>query len=98
MGFLRRHVRTILAAISLIVVIPAYLQAFSINGPSEAPTILLGDRVIVNKAAYMLKVPYMDRTISKTGSPHRGDLVAFLVPNRGIGGVKRVIGVPGDSV
>jgi signal peptidase I len=97
-SWIKRHLRTVLPAIAIVVVIPAYLQAFSIHGPSEAPTILLGDRVIVNKAAYVLKAPYTNWTISRTGSPKRGDLIAFLVPNRGVGGVKRVIGIPGDSV
>ena len=91
-----------LAAIALIggvfVSLPSYVSAYTVSGPSEAPTLLLGDRVIVNLAAYDLKLPYSTIRLCATGAPRRGDLVAFLVPNRNTLGLKRVVGLPGDVV
>jgi signal peptidase I len=78
--------------------LPAYVSAYTVSGPSEAPTLLLGDRVIVNHAAYDLRVPYSRVRIARVSTPRRGDLVAFWVPNRNVLGLKRVVGVPGDTV
>ncbi len=60
---------------------PAYLQAFSINGPSETPTVLLGDTVIVNKAAYNVKLPYSNVKLLRTGLPSCQPPVVSLSPS-----------------
>lgn len=78
--------------------LPAYVSAYTVSGPSEAPTLLLGDRVIVNHAAYDLMAPYSTIRLARLGTPRSGDLVAFLVPNRNTLGLKRVVGVAGDTV
>lgn len=51
-----------------------------------APTLLDGDRVLVDKRAY------------RDALPRRGDLVVFNSPRDGEVTLKRVVGVPGDSV
>jgi signal peptidase I len=65
---------------------------------SMEPTILIGDRIFVNKLAYDLKVPFTRVRLAEWGVPERGDLVVFLSPADGKRLVKRVIGVPGDLV
>ena len=65
---------------------------------SMKPTILEGDRVFVNKLAYDLKVPFTTRHIAEWGNPQRGDIVVFYSPKDGLRLVKRVIGLPGDTV
>ena len=65
---------------------------------SMKPTILEGDRVFVNKLAYDLKVPFTTRHIAEWGDPQRGDIVVFYSPKDGQRLVKRVIGLPGDTV
>ena len=65
---------------------------------SMQPTILVGDRVWVNKLAYDLKVPFTTRHIAKWGDPQRGDIVVFFSPKDGTRMVKRVIGLPGDTI
>jgi len=63
---------------------------------SMKPSILEGDRILVNKLAYDLKVPFTTWQIRKWGEPSRGDIAVFFSPADGRRLVKRVIGLPGD--
>ena len=65
---------------------------------SMKPTIIEGDRVFVNKLAYDLKVPFTTWHIAEWGNPQRGDIAVFYSPHDGQRLVKRVIGLPGDTV
>src|SRR5882724_11291668 len=65
---------------------------------SMKPTILEGDRVFVNKLAYDLKVPFTTWHIAQWDNPQRGDIVVFYSPHDGKRLVKRVIGLPGDTL
>ncbi len=68
--------------------------------PSESmhPTLLEGDVVLVNRIAYDLKVPLTGVSIARLGEPQRGDVVTFNSPTDGTRLIKRLVGVPGDSV
>jgi signal peptidase I len=65
---------------------------------SMKPTILEGDRIFVNKLAYDLKIPYSTVHVAEWGDPQRGDIVVFYSPVDGQRLVKRVVGVPGDTI
>jgi signal peptidase I len=65
---------------------------------SMKPTILEGDRVYVNKLAYDLKVPFTTTHIMEWSNPQRGEIVVFYSPYDGKRLVKRVIGLPGDTI
>jgi signal peptidase I len=65
---------------------------------SMLPTILIGDRILVDKLAYDLKFPFTTVHMATWGQPKRGDIVVFYSPADGIRLVKRVIGVPGDEI
>jgi len=65
---------------------------------SMKPTIVEGDRVFVNKLAYDLKVPFTTRHLAEWANPSRGDIVVFYSPHDGTRLVKRVIGLPGDTI
>ena len=65
---------------------------------SMQPTILVGDRVLVNKLAYDLKVPFTTWHIAEWSNPQRGDIAVFFSPKDGTRMVKRVIGLPGDTI
>ncbi|RPI77876.1 MAG: signal peptidase I [Desulfobacteraceae bacterium] len=73
---------------------------------SMKPTIVEGDRIFVNKLAYDLKVPFWPfgippyKTIQliRWDDPKRGDIVVFFSPTQGTRLVKRVVGLPGDTV
>jgi signal peptidase I len=60
--------------------------AYRIVGASEAPTIVLGDRILVNRAAHVFS------------AAQRGEMIVLHFPDRPGFGPKRVIGVPGDTV
>ncbi len=79
--------------VALWFVIRAFLfQSFYIPSPSMTPALAPGDRVLVSKLSYRLH------------DVHRGDIVVFKRPPHVQAGpevkdlVKRVIGLPGDTV
>ena len=65
---------------------------------SMKPSILEGDRILVQKLAYDLRVPFTLRRIAEWSAPSRGDVVVFLSPEDGKRLVKRVVAVAGDQV
>ncbi len=65
---------------------------------SMKPTILEGDLVLVNKLAYDLKVPFTTCHLAQWSDPARGDIVVFFSPANGMRLVKRVVGLPGDTI
>ena len=63
------------------------------------PTLYTGDFIAVNKSAYGLRLPITHTKILDTGSPERGDVAVFRYPvNDKVYFIKRVIGLPGDTV
>ncbi|MHC4539101.1 MAG: signal peptidase I [Planctomycetota bacterium] len=65
---------------------------------SMNPTILEGDLIYVDKIAYDLRVPLTLHRLMKWSDPERGDIVIFFSPDDGTRLVKRVIGLPGETV
>jgi len=79
---------TIAAALLISTGTRAYaVQSFFIPTPSMTPTLMPGDRILVDKLS---------------GTIHRGDIVVFKNPPADVGGpptlVKRVIGLPGETI
>jgi signal peptidase I len=71
---------------------------YSVPSSSMYPHLMQGDRVISNRLAYDLKLPFTDIILKKIGDPQRGDVVTFTSPEDGLRLVKRVIGLPGDVI
>lgn len=65
---------------------------------SMKPTILEGDLIFVNKAAYGLRIPLTMWRVARWSGPEQGDIVICFSPEDGTRLVKRVIGEPGDTV
>lgn len=65
---------------------------------SMKPTIMEGDRIFVNKLAYDLKIPFTTVRLAEWDDPERGEIVVFFAPTDGTRMVKRVIGLPGDTI
>jgi signal peptidase I len=87
----KRFVLDILETLVLAVVLYFGINAVSarvrVDGFSMRPTLQDGEYILVNKLAY------------KTGEPHRGDIVVFIFPVDPTEDlIKRVIGLPGESV
>ena len=88
-------------AVAFIIVIPFKSAVADWNWVptgSMKPSILEGELVFVNKLAYDLKVPFTTRHLSTWANPARGDVVVFFSPRDGTRLVKRVVGLPGDTV
>jgi len=74
-------------------------EPFKIPSSSMRPTLEVGDFILVNKFAYGLRLPIIERKIVELADPKRGDVVVFRYPlNQSQDFIKRVIGVPGDKV
>lgn len=65
---------------------------------SMKPTILEGDRIWVNKLAYDLNIPLTHISLKHFADPKPGDIVIFDSEKSEKRLVKRVIGVPGDTI
>lgn len=65
---------------------------------SMIPTVLEGDVVFVNKLAYDLKVPFTTTHLAQWADPRRGDIVVCFSPEDGTRLLKRVVGLPGDTL
>jgi len=70
-----------------------YVPSGSMN-----PTIIEGDRILVDKAAYGLRIPFTTVRVTRGEDPQRGDIAIFPSPEDGTTLVKRVIGLPGETV
>jgi len=74
-------------------------EPFKIPSGSMIPTLLIGDFIVVNKFAYGLRLPVLNRKVISIGEPDRGDVVVFRYPvDPGVNFIKRVVGLPGDTI
>lgn len=83
------------------------VEAFKIPSSSMESTLEIGDHILVNKLSYGLRLPFIAETIYQYDSPKRGDIVVFTLPDdvrtsevdeSDTNIIKRVIGLPGDTV
>ncbi|MCJ8312330.1 MAG: signal peptidase I [Pseudomonadales bacterium] len=65
---------------------------------SMKPTIIEGDRVIVDKLAYDVRVPFIKWSMIKLADPDRGDIVVINSGKANKRLIKRILAVPGDRI
>jgi len=65
---------------------------------SMQPTIKIGDRILVDKLAYDVRLPFTHVSLVHLADPQRGDIVVLDSHAAHERLVKRVIGLPGDEV
>jgi signal peptidase I len=95
----RKHVRPIAV---IVLILTSFRSAVAdwndVPTGSMKPSIIEGDRILVNKLAYGLKVPFTTWHVARWDTPLRGEIVVFNSPADGTRLVKRVVGLPGDVV
>lgn len=75
------------------------IEPFHNSSASTTPTLLLGDFIVVNKFIYGIRLPLVYYKLIDNAQPMRGDVLVFRYPEKpSLTYIKRVIGVPGDTV
>ena len=75
------------------------VEPFKIPSGSMMPTLIAGDFIAVNKFSYGVRFPVINNVLIPNGMPERGDVVVFHYPmDTSIDYIKRVIGLPGDTI
>jgi len=96
----REYAEAIIIALLLALFIRAFVvQAFKIPSGSMIPTLLIGDHILVSKFIYGLRNPFTGTVVIPVKEPERLDVLVFKFPlNPSQDFIKRVIGLPGDTV
>ncbi len=98
MKIIRENKGFILFVIFLFVFRGAIADWHPVPTGSMKPTILEGDVVWENKMAYDLQVPFTDISLMRLGEPKRGEIIVFTSGKAGKRLIKRLIGIPGDTI
>ena len=97
----RDWAEALVVAFLIAMVIRAFiLQAYRIPSSSMEDTLLKGDHILATKFTYGLTIPFTTNKIwGADRIPQRGDIIIFTFPqNHAMDFVKRVIGLPGDTL
>jgi signal peptidase I len=101
-GWLVRRWREYRALLLFIVLMGGFRSAWAdwvyVPTGSMNPTILEGDRLLIDKHIYGVRVPFSAVHVTDGADPARGDIIVFNSPRGGTLLVKRVIALPGDTV
>lgn len=90
---------SIAAGVAALLVARASLaDHYQVPSGSMLPTVHEGDRILVNKLAFGLRVPLSQLWLTEHAAPARGDVVVLASPDDGTVLLKRVVALPGDRV
>jgi len=97
---LAEYGRSLFPVLAIVLVLRSFLfEPFQIPSGSMIPTLVEGDFILVNKFAYGIRLPAVDIKVMNIGTPQRGDVMVFKYPeDPRINYIKRVIGLPGDTI
>lgn len=96
----REYAESLIIAVALALVIrTVFFAPFKIPSGSMRPTLMEGDRILVNKIIYGVRIPFTTiRVIPPFRQPRRGDLVVFRSPDNDRDFIKRLVALEGDQV
>lgn len=98
MSKLRKWLPDILFVLLLLATRSSLADHYYVPSGSMEYTLLPGDHVFVNKAAYGFEIPFLDVELFSTGKPNPGDVAIFDSPYDGTRLIKRIVAVGGDQV
>jgi signal peptidase I len=94
-----REYRSLLAFLVLMLCFrSAWADWVQVPSGSMNPTLLEGDRLLVDKHVYGLRIPFTRIHVTAGAEPRRGDILTFDSPRDGTLLVKRLVAVPGDTI
>ena len=96
MNAIRKNLGFILFMLGLLVTRASLADHYVVPTGSMEPTLMPGDRVVVDKRAYGVRIPFTLQRLSEGDAPARGDVVVFDAPGDGTRLIKRVVAVGGD--
>lgn len=92
-------IKSIAAGFAIFLVVRAFiLQTWVITSGSMEGTLLVGDLLILNKVAYGAAVPGTHFKLPGYTDPKHGDIVVFAAQHDTLDVIKRLIGLPGDTL
>jgi signal peptidase I len=92
-------VQSIVIAVALALFIRHFFfEPFRIPSGSMEPTLRIGDKILVNKFIFGVRVPFTFKKFWIFRRPARGDIVVFRFPKDSKNLVKRVVGLPGERI
>lgn len=97
-GIIREYRSLLLFLLLMTVFRSAFADWNHVPSGSMKPGILVGDYIFIDKMAYDFRIPFTHKSLARLGDPERGDVIIFDSKVTGNRMVKRVIGVPGDTV
>lgn len=93
------YAKSFFPVLFLVLVLRSFLvEPFQIPTGSMIPTLEVGDFILVNKYAYGVRLPVIGTKIIDVADPERGDVMVFIPPHVDSYYIKRVIGLPGDTI
>lgn len=94
------YARSFFPVILVVFLLRSFLvEPFKIPSGSMLPTLEIGDFILVNKFDYGIRLPILNVKVFEVGQPRRGDVMVFRYPkDPALDYIKRVIGLPGDTV
>ncbi len=84
----------------LVIISLGNFRTYMVMGESDLPTFDSGDKVIINRSAYDLTIPFTNLKFLPWRAPSRGDMILCYLEKKNNTDfwLKRIIGLPGDTI
>ena len=96
--FANEFVQLALLVVLMLAFRSSFADHYHVPSGSMEYTLMPGDRVVVDKTAYGIRIPFTTIDLFGAATPARGDVVVFDSPSNGDRLIKRIVAVGGDVV
>jgi signal peptidase I len=98
MKWLRENTVFLLFMFALVAARSSFADHYVVPSGSMERTLFPGDRVVVDKHAYGVRIPFTLVKITPGDAPARGDVIIFDAPGDGTRLIKRIVAIGGDRL